>query len=137
MNPCLFKMPIPILHDLLVAKIWACVLDSSSLRLLIDYFNSRKLQTKEWRDYARFYTDTLTIQDIINNLAFVIENSDIFADDNTLYSCRRNCKLYWRIWNMILVNICTGLKSFPRKQTEKRFNSQYFTKHRVKLKNIL
>ena len=47
MNPCLFKMPIPILHDLLVAKIWAYVLDSSSLRLLIDYFNSRKLQTKE------------------------------------------------------------------------------------------
>ena len=37
----------------------------------------------------------------------------------------------------MLVNFCTGLKSIPRKQSQKSFNSWYSVKNRINLKNFL
>ena len=41
-------------HDLLVAKFGAYGLDRSSLRLLMDYLNSRKQQTKVGSSYSNW-----------------------------------------------------------------------------------
>ena len=57
-------------HDLLIAKLGACGLDRSRLRLLMDYLNFRKQRTKVGSSYSiwseikhgRFHTGTLIIQ---------------------------------------------------------------------------
>ena len=41
-------------HDLLMAKLWAYGLDRSSLRLLLDYLNSCKQQTKVGSSYNKW-----------------------------------------------------------------------------------
>ena len=82
-------------HDLLIAKLGAYVLDRSSLRLLMDYLNSRKQQRKVGSSYTEFrIVPYLLFNIFINDLCFFIEKSDIcnFADDNTLYSCGANLK---------------------------------------------
>ena len=84
-------------HDLLIAKIRAYSLDRSSLRLLMDYLNSCKQQTKVGSSYSKWseikhgipqgsILRTLLFNIVINDLFFVIEKSDIcnFADDNNL-----------------------------------------------------
>ena len=91
-------------HDLLIAKLGEYGLDRSSLRLLMDYLNSRKQRTKvgspysNWSDIKREIPQGSIlgpfIFNIFNDLFFVIEKSDTchFADDNTLYSCGANLK---------------------------------------------
>ena len=93
-------------HDLLIAKLGANGLDRSSLRLLMDYLNSRKQRTKVGSSYSKWseikhgirqgsILGSLLFNIFINDLFFVIEKSDIcnFADDNTLYSCGANLKI--------------------------------------------
>ena len=92
-------------HDLLIAKLGAYSLDRSSLRVLMDYLNSRKQRTKVGSSYSKWseikhgitqdsILAPLLFNIFINNLFFVIEKSDIcnFADDNTLYSCGANLR---------------------------------------------
>ena len=86
-------------HDLLIAKLGAYGIDRSSLKLLMDYLNSRKQQTKvgsfysKWSEIKRGISQGSILNCIlnifINDLFFVIGKSNIcnFADDNTLYSC--------------------------------------------------
>ena len=105
-----------------VATLGAHGLDRSSLRLLMDYLNSRKQRTNVGSSYSNWseikrgipqgsILEPLLFNIFINNLFFIIEKSDIynFVDDNTLYSCGANLKTV-RIWNMLLVNFYTGLK---------------------------
>ena len=103
-------------HDLLIAKLGAYGLDRSSLRLLMDYLNSRKQRTKVGPSYSKWseikhgirqgsILGPLLFNIFTNDVFFVIEKSDIcnFADDNTLNSCGANLKtvlenlenLYW------------------------------------------
>ena len=83
-------------HDLLNAKLWAYGLDRFSLRLLIDYLNSRKQRTKvgssygKWSEIKRripqgFILGPLLLNIFITDLFFLIGKSDIciFTDDNT------------------------------------------------------
>ena len=92
-------------HDLLIAKLGEYGLGSSSLRLLMDYLNSRKQRTKVGSSYSKWseikhgipqgsILGPLLFNIFINDLFFVIEKSGIcnFADDNTLYSCGANLK---------------------------------------------
>ena len=92
-------------HDLFIAKLGAYGLDRSSLRLLMDYLNSRKQRTKAGSSWSKWseikhgilqgpILGPLLFNIVINDLFFVIEKSDIcnFADDNTLYSCGANLK---------------------------------------------
>ena len=92
-------------HDLLFAKLGVYGLDRSSLRLLMDYLNSRKQRTKISSSYSKWFEikhgilqgsilGPLLFNIVINDLFFVIEKSDTysFADDNTLYSCGANLK---------------------------------------------
>ena len=92
-------------HDLLIAKIEAYGLDRPSLRLLMDYLNSRKQRTKvgpsysKWSEIKRgisqgFILGPLLFNIFTNDLFFVIGKSNIcnFANDNTLYSCGGNLK---------------------------------------------
>ena len=107
-------------HDLLIAKLRACGLDRSSLRLLMDYLNSSKQRTKVSSSYSKWseikhgipqgpILGPLLFNIFITDLFYVIEKSDIcnFADDNTQYSCGANLKT-------VLVNL---------KQTQKSVNS--------------
>ena len=86
-------------HDLLIAKLGVYGLDRSSLKLLMDYLDSRKQRTKVVSSYSEWseikhgilqgsILGPLLFNIFINNLFFVIEKSNIcnFADDNTLYS---------------------------------------------------
>ena len=92
-------------HDLLIAKLRACGLDRSSLRLLMDYLSSSKQRTKVSSSYSKWseikhgipqgpILGPLLFNIFITDLFYVIEKSDIcnFADDNTLYSCGANLK---------------------------------------------
>ena len=91
-------------HDLLIAKLGAYGLDRSSLKLLMDYLNSRK-RTKVGSSYSKwseikhgipqgFILGPLFFNIYINDLFFFVEKSGIcsFADDNTLYTCGANLK---------------------------------------------
>ena len=71
-------------HDLLIAKLGACSLDKSSLRLLMDYLNSRKQRTKVGSSYSGWseikqgipqgsILGTLSFNIFINDIFFVIE----------------------------------------------------------------
>ena len=92
-------------HDLLIVKLWAYGLGRSSLRLLMDYLNSRKQQTKVGSSYSKWseiihgipqssILGPLLFNIFTKGLFFVTEKYDIFnfADDNTLYSCGANLK---------------------------------------------
>ena len=117
-------------HDLLIAKLGAYGLDRSSLRLLMDYLNSRKQQTKVGSSYSKWSEIKHGVPqgsivgpllfNIFINLFFVIEKSDIFnfADANTLYTCGANLKtvlenlkhdasklLYWFKINSMKANL--------------------------------
>ena len=87
-------------HDLLIAKLEAYGLDSSSLNLLLDYFTFRKQRTKvdsaysKWSKIRRGIPQRSILAPILFNIFIydkfiIIEQSDIcnFADGNTLYSC--------------------------------------------------
>ena len=74
-------------HDL-IAKLRAYGLDRSSLRLLMDYLNSRKQRTKFGSFYSKWsemkhgipqcsILGSLLFNILINDLFFVIEKSDI------------------------------------------------------------
>ena len=92
-------------HDLLIVKLWAYGLDRSGRRLLMDYLNSRKQQTKVGSPYRKWSEIKLGIPQgpilghslfniFTKELFFVIEKFDVcnFAEDNTLYSCGANSK---------------------------------------------
>ena len=93
-------------HDLLIAKLGAYRFDRSSLRLLMDYLNSRKQRTKVGSSYSRWseikrgipqvlILGPLLFNIFLNDLFFLIEKSDIciFADDNTLYLSLEKAKM--------------------------------------------
>ena len=84
-------------YDLLIAKREAYGIDRYNLRLSMNYLNSRKQQTKvgssdsKWSQIKHGIPQgsimgLLSFNIIINDLFFVIEESDIckFADDNIL-----------------------------------------------------
>ena len=92
-------------HDLFIAKLGAYGLDRSSLRLLMDYLNSRKQRKKVGSSYSKWseikhkipqdsILGPLLFNRFINDFFFVREKSGIcnFADDNSLYSCGANLK---------------------------------------------
>ena len=92
-------------HDLLIAKLGAYGLDRSSLRLLMEYLNSRKQRTKvgsfynKWSEIKHGIPQGSVLGPLLfnifkSNLFFVKGKSNIFnfADDNTLSSCGANSK---------------------------------------------
>ena len=92
-------------QDLITATLGGNGHDRTSLGLLMNYLNSRKQRTKVVSSYCKWakikrgipqgsILGTLLLNIFINDLFFVIENSDTcsFVDDNTLYSCGANLK---------------------------------------------
>ena len=92
-----------LLHDLIIAKLEAYGLDTSSLRFIFDYLSSRKQRIKigsafsNWSKVLRgipqgSILSLLLFNIFINDIFFFIEKSEIcnLADNNTLYSCDRN-----------------------------------------------
>ena len=90
-------------HDLLIAKLNAYGIDSVELLLISDYLSRRKQKTKIDSSYSSWH-DIITVvpqgsllgpllfNKFINNLFLFITKSEVsnFADDNTLYSVKKN-----------------------------------------------
>ena len=96
-------------HDLLVAKFEAYGIDKTGLNLIHNYLSNRKQRTKVNSSYSDRYDiirgvpqglilGLLLFNLFINNLFLFIERTSIcnFADDNTIYSCQNDLKLYWK-----------------------------------------
>ena len=77
-------------HDLLIAKLVAYGLDRSTIRLLMDYLNSRKQQRKvgasrnKWSEIKLripqgFILGTLLFNIFMNDLFLVVGKSDIYV----------------------------------------------------------
>ena len=105
--------------DLLIAKFGAYGLQKSSLRLIMDYLNSRNQRAKVGSSYRKWseikhgipqgsILEPLLFNKFINDLFFVLEKSDIcnFADGNTLNSCGENLK-----------TVLENLKHYARKRS--------------------
>ena len=92
-----------LLHDSFIAKLEACGLDISSLNFLLDYISLRKHRTKVGSSYNKWseicqeipkssILGPLLFNIFIENIFFFVEKSEIcnFADDSTIYSCRKD-----------------------------------------------
>ena len=101
-------------QDLLIAKLEAYGLCNGSLNLLLDYLSFRKQRTKVGSAYSKWSNirrgipqgsilGPLLFNIFINDIFMIIEQSDIcnFADDNTLYSCRKSLKILRKILFLI------------------------------------
>ena len=128
-------------RDLSIAKLGACGLDRSSLRLLMDYLNSRKQRTKVGSSYSNWsevkhgipqgsILGPLLFNIFINDLFFVIEKSDIcnFADDNTLYSSGANLKTVLENLEHDASNFLYWFKISSMKANPKKFQFMILSK---------
>ena len=93
-------------HDLLLAKLHAYRLDSKSLKLLSNYLSNRKQRVRIGNVYSSWHDILAGVPEgsILGPLLFNIFLSDLFlflndvdianyADDNTPYSCQKDCKI--------------------------------------------
>ena len=93
-------------HDLLLAKLHAYRLDSKSLKLLSNYLSNRKQRVRIGNVYSSWHDILASVPQgsILGPLLFNIFLSDLFlflndvdianyADDNTPYSCQKECKI--------------------------------------------
>ena len=140
-----------LLHDLLTAKLGAYGLDRSTLRLLMDYLNSRKQRTKVGSSYSKrskikygipqgFHTGPLLFNILfINDLFFVIGKSDIckFADDNTLYSSGANLKTVLENLKHDASELLYWFKTNSMKANPEKFRFMILSKKSYQLKNFL
>ena len=89
-------------HDFLIAKLEAYGLEDGSLNLLLDCLSFRRQRTKVGSAYSKWskirrgvsqgsILDRLFFNIFINDILIIIEQADVcdFADDNTLYLCRK------------------------------------------------
>ena len=137
-------------HDLLIAKFGAYGLDRSSLRLLMDYLNSRKQRTKVGSSYSKWseikrgilqgsILGPLLLNIFINDLFFVIGKSDVcnFADDNTLYSSGVNLKTVLENLTHDASKLLHWLKINSMKAIPEKFQFVILSKNLINLKNFL
>ena len=130
-------------HDLLIAKLEAYGLDTTSLSLIKNYLANRKQRTKvgssysDWFEFLRGILQgsilgPLFVNIFINDIFFEIQKSNIcnFADDNTLYFCSQDLQTAIENLTYDVKNVLTWFKINSMKANPEKFQFMILSKTR-------
>ena len=137
-------------HDLLIAKLEAYGLDTTSLSLIKNYLANRKQRTKvgssysDWFEFLRGIPQgsilgPLLFNIFINDIFFEIQKSNIcnFADDNTLYFCSQDLQTVIENLTYDVKNVLTWFKINSMKANPEKFQFMILSKTRRLEYNLL